>query len=245
MSNFTHEESTMMDGSIFRLADVMHYLSLSRSAIYDRQNPDSPRYDSTFPKKIFLGGGAVGWQKEDIDAWLVICKERGKVTPKKQDSSKLSTDNIRAPSTRKQLSPKTNPSQKTAPQNLAGLITKGLIQNENIITYLKMSVWTPTMGALLISGIKAPIDCTEIPLSGNGLDNQDVIQFDERFHNARQILRLWNHQNNPPLTISPIEFFIWCDEESIETEWLRLFRELAGCPTPGSADIAASKLALL
>ncbi len=235
-----------MDRSIFRLADVMHYLNLSRSAIYDRQNPNSPRYDPTFPKKIFLGsGGAVGWQKEDIDAWLVTCKERGKLTQKNPAPSKLLTINMRTPSTRKQLTPECNQNSDKKTPSLSGMITKGLMQNENIIKYLKMNTWTPTMGALLISGIKAPIDCNEIPPDGKGLDNQTLTQSNERFQNAHRILHIWNYQNAPPLTISPIEFFIWCDEDSIETEWLRIFRELAGCPIKQSADLTASKLALL
>ncbi len=227
-----------MDGSIFRLADLMRYVNLSRSAIYDRQNPDSPRYDETFPKKIFLGGGAVGWQKEDIDAWLVTCKERGKPTPKKSDSPKSLP-------TSKQATPASYRAPAKATQSLAGLITKGTLQNENIIKYLKMDTWTPTMGALLICGIKAPIDCNEFPLSGKGLDNQQLTQSDERFQNARRILSFWNDQNELPATMPPIQFLIMCDQDNIDTEWLRIFRELAGCPPQQSGDLTASKLALL
>ncbi len=45
-------------------------LALSRSTIYDKINPKSPRYDATFPKPFRLGGSAVGWLTHEIDAWL-------------------------------------------------------------------------------------------------------------------------------------------------------------------------------
>lgn len=235
----------MMDGSIFRLPDVIRYVNLSRSAIYDRQNPDSPRYDETFPKKIFLGGGAVGWQKEDIDAWLMTCKERGKVTPKQPDSPNPAPEKQRSHATRKQPTPASNPSPAKTTQNLAGLVTKGIKQNTSVAKYLNMETWTPTMAALLICGVKAPIDCNEIPVSGKGLDDQILTQCHERFQNARRILNDWSYQDDPPLAIHPIDFFIWCDEERIDTGWLRIFRELAGCPVQESADLTASRLALL
>lgn len=45
-------------------------LGLSRSTIYDKLNPKSPRYDETFPKPIRLGGAAVGWLEHEVDDWL-------------------------------------------------------------------------------------------------------------------------------------------------------------------------------
>ena len=63
----------MSDGSIMRLRQLQEYIKLSRSAIYDRMNEKSKRYDQTFPKPIRLGGGAIGWFKSDIDAWLAQC----------------------------------------------------------------------------------------------------------------------------------------------------------------------------
>jgi prophage regulatory protein len=56
---------------ILRRRDLESRLRLSRSTIYDRINPDSPRYDLTFPKPIHLGGGtAVGWIESEVEAWL-------------------------------------------------------------------------------------------------------------------------------------------------------------------------------
>jgi len=56
--------------SIVRLASVIKLTGLSRSTIYDKQDPKSPRYDQTFPKKVPLGPRAVGWYFFEIDAWL-------------------------------------------------------------------------------------------------------------------------------------------------------------------------------
>ncbi|MES2682688.1 MAG: AlpA family phage regulatory protein [Pseudomonadota bacterium] len=56
---------------ILRRSDLEARVRLSRSTIYDRINPSSPRYDVSFPKPIRLGGGAaVGWLSNEVDAWL-------------------------------------------------------------------------------------------------------------------------------------------------------------------------------
>ncbi len=56
---------------VLRRRDMEARLRLSRSTIYDRINPLSPRYDATFPKPIRLGGGAaVGWVEHEVEAWL-------------------------------------------------------------------------------------------------------------------------------------------------------------------------------
>jgi len=55
---------------ILRRREVQARTGLSRSTIYDRINPKSPRYDATFPKPIHLGGSAVGWLGHEIDEWL-------------------------------------------------------------------------------------------------------------------------------------------------------------------------------
>jgi prophage regulatory protein len=57
--------------SILRRRDLEARLKLSRSTIYDKINPDSPRYDGTFPKPIRLGAGAaVGWIESEVENWL-------------------------------------------------------------------------------------------------------------------------------------------------------------------------------
>jgi prophage regulatory protein len=56
--------------TITRRRDLESRLRLSRSTIYDKINPKSPRYDASFPKPIRLGGCAVGWLTHEIDEWL-------------------------------------------------------------------------------------------------------------------------------------------------------------------------------
>lgn len=56
--------------TILRRKQVEARTGLSRTTIYDRINPKSPRYDSTFPKPISLGAGAVGWVESELNSWI-------------------------------------------------------------------------------------------------------------------------------------------------------------------------------
>jgi len=56
--------------SILRRPAVESTTGLSRSAIYDRINPNSPYYDPTFPTPIRLGGNSVGWLESEISDWI-------------------------------------------------------------------------------------------------------------------------------------------------------------------------------
>lgn len=55
---------------ILRRRDLEAQLRLSRSTIYDKINPKSPRYDASFPRPIRLGKAAVGWLAHEVDDWL-------------------------------------------------------------------------------------------------------------------------------------------------------------------------------
>lgn len=56
---------------ILRRRQVEERTGLSRSTIYDRIDPKSPRFDSSFPKPYHLGNGrAVGWRESDIEGWI-------------------------------------------------------------------------------------------------------------------------------------------------------------------------------
>lgn len=57
---------------ILRLKQVMERTGLSRSTIYDRMSPSSPRHDPSFPKQVSLGGDAVGWVQDEVEAWLQV-----------------------------------------------------------------------------------------------------------------------------------------------------------------------------
>jgi prophage regulatory protein len=56
--------------TILRINQLIPKLGLSRAAIYDRLNTDSPRHDPTFPKPISLGCRAVGFVESEVLAWL-------------------------------------------------------------------------------------------------------------------------------------------------------------------------------
>lgn len=63
---------------ILRLKQVVDRTGLSRSTIYDRINPNSKRYDASFPKPIKLSGGkegsgAVGWLESAVNRWIKQC----------------------------------------------------------------------------------------------------------------------------------------------------------------------------
>jgi prophage regulatory protein len=56
---------------ILRRRDLEARLRLGRTTIYDKMNPNSPRYDASFPTPIRLGNGtAVGWLAHEVDDWL-------------------------------------------------------------------------------------------------------------------------------------------------------------------------------
>ncbi|MDD5300368.1 MAG: AlpA family transcriptional regulator [Gallionella sp.] len=56
--------------TILRRKQVEARTGLSRSTIYDKINPMSPRHDPTFPKQVKLGADAVGWLEGEVNAWL-------------------------------------------------------------------------------------------------------------------------------------------------------------------------------
>ncbi|HHR6443367.1 TPA: AlpA family phage regulatory protein [Providencia alcalifaciens] len=56
---------------ILRIRVVMDKIGISRSTIYDWLNPNSKRYDPTFPKQRRLGKQSIGWMEADIDEWLL------------------------------------------------------------------------------------------------------------------------------------------------------------------------------
>ncbi|MCO8069373.1 AlpA family transcriptional regulator [Acinetobacter lwoffii] len=58
------------DLTILKRKQVEYKTGLSRSTIYDKMNPKSPRYDKDFPKPVKLSLNAVGWFEQDILTWL-------------------------------------------------------------------------------------------------------------------------------------------------------------------------------
>lgn len=67
------QQASAVHPSVIRLKQLSVRVGLSRSTIYDRINPNSSRYDATFPRPFKLGSFAVGWLEEDVNAWLHRC----------------------------------------------------------------------------------------------------------------------------------------------------------------------------
>ena len=251
----------------------MVHTGLSRSAIYDRMDKKSPRYAKDFPRSFALSGGAVGWFKNEVDAWLEACAANAKgaapaktaspwFTPSMPGAPAVSRSGAPAEVPRRTKNPPQKFSQrpeKTAvqpptkltpqPRNLGEAIVQGNRINARLLQYVRLKSWTPAMGALLISGIEAPPDCIDIPVSGIGLDEKALDAGHERFHKARSILDEWQlwptDANKLSLAIEPSDFLIWCVEKDITSEWFRLILELTGCLDEDAADLNGARFALL
>lgn len=63
-------QNELINSQVIRLKDVITLTGLSRSTIYEKQDPKSKRFDSFFPKKIKLGSRAVGWLRGDVLSWI-------------------------------------------------------------------------------------------------------------------------------------------------------------------------------
>lgn len=111
---------------------------------------------------------------------------------------------------------------------------------------LGRSTWTPVEGALIMSGVLAPMGCEEMPGSGVGLDGAPLIHASHaRFHSARRIMREWHEWaseeeesgGTTPTKMTPHQFIDWFEREEIDTEWLPLFLDIiVGKPAPGQVD---------
>jgi predicted DNA-binding transcriptional regulator AlpA len=250
-----------MRDSILRLPELIAYTGLSRSAIYDRMDENSPRYDASFPKQIRLGGTAVGWKQSDVDQWIENCKN----SPIEASQRYGRLEKVRKPKQVKKAATSRTidlnhelPSDDLTPKlQFTEQFIASLRMNEYLKACLRLPTWTPAMAALLASGVKAPLGCTEIPLEGEGIDGDVLTASDERLRLARSIFKEWNSEyieydeNDEPCGVleSPselriVDFFIWFDESKIDTDWLRLILEVAGAPVPGSVRHIHTSLAM-
>lgn len=66
--------------NIIRRKEVERRLSISRSTIYDRLDPKSPRHDPAFPKPITLGGASrsIGWLESEVDDYIAALVEQSR-----------------------------------------------------------------------------------------------------------------------------------------------------------------------
>lgn len=236
-----------MTGSIFRLKDLIEHTGLSRSAIYDRMDPKSPRYAPDFPKSFSLGGKAIGWSKDEVNAWLLKCKDA--LTKPKQKTSIASTRLDRKPSTPIPTSPPVMAKRASGGVNLAQTIVEGGKINDQLLSYLQLETWTPAMCAMLTAGIAPTLECLEIPDEGVGLDGKKLQGGNARFNAARRFLRDWQdwteEQDMRQETIKPLEYLCWALDSDLDTDWLSLMQILAGYVDESKVDLTAARFALL
>ncbi|MFA3101680.1 MULTISPECIES: helix-turn-helix transcriptional regulator [Acinetobacter calcoaceticus/baumannii complex] len=55
---------------IIRIKEVIAVTGISRSVIYEKLNPQSKCYDSTFPRPIKLSVNCVGWSAFEVNQWI-------------------------------------------------------------------------------------------------------------------------------------------------------------------------------
>lgn len=55
---------------IIRMKPSAEKIGIGLSTVYDWQNPRSPRYDPSFPKRVKLGRATSGMIEADLDAWI-------------------------------------------------------------------------------------------------------------------------------------------------------------------------------
>lgn len=71
------QDSNPSPVKFLRLVRVQEATGLGRSAIYDRLDRNSPRYDPTFPKQVRLSQGcpqrrsAVAFVEAEVQAWIL------------------------------------------------------------------------------------------------------------------------------------------------------------------------------
>ena len=55
---------------VIRIKELLLITGISRSSIYEKLNPQSERFDPSFPTKIKLGKRAVGWLLQEVEEWV-------------------------------------------------------------------------------------------------------------------------------------------------------------------------------
>lgn len=66
-------KGAVMSKKFIRLPQLQELIGLRRASIYNRINPNSCYYDSSFPKPFKLSlspRGAIAWDSDEVMAWM-------------------------------------------------------------------------------------------------------------------------------------------------------------------------------
>lgn len=62
------------------LRQLIEMLGISRSSVYEKINPKSPRYDASFPRPIKLGQASIRFELQAVERWLQLRIEQSLVS---------------------------------------------------------------------------------------------------------------------------------------------------------------------
>ncbi|VXA56035.1 conserved hypothetical protein [Acinetobacter proteolyticus] len=68
MNAFTGQ--TFQMNQIINIHQVVLFVGVSRSTIYEMMDENSPYYDPTFPKKVTISQKRIGWSAWEINQWI-------------------------------------------------------------------------------------------------------------------------------------------------------------------------------
>ncbi|WP_336041450.1 helix-turn-helix transcriptional regulator [Acinetobacter dispersus] len=61
---------TFQMNQIINIHQVVFFVGVSRSTIYEMMDENSPYYDPTFPKKVTISHKRIGWSAWEINQWI-------------------------------------------------------------------------------------------------------------------------------------------------------------------------------
>ena len=68
MNAFTGQ--TFQMNQLLNIKQVVLFVGVCRSTIYEMMDENSPYYDPTFPKKVKITQNRIGWSAWEINQWI-------------------------------------------------------------------------------------------------------------------------------------------------------------------------------
>mgnify|MGYP002651534151 CR=1 FL=1 len=61
---------TFQMNQLISIKQVMEFVGVGRSTIYEMMDENSPYYDPSFPKKVVISQKRIGWLAIEIHQWI-------------------------------------------------------------------------------------------------------------------------------------------------------------------------------